>query len=211
MAIQPPRVEKLEGLGEVAQRQAVLGQLGLQGRAGGACLDQGGARDGVDLKDACETAEVDRDGAVVIIPTHPGLDSAHHARAATVGDRGDALSRAPGEQSFEIAVVAGPGDEVGGMFVLTTKAEHDIGIGLAKRMGSSVVRICGTDLDELRWWKHPGRRQANGIETDGLLDLGGGEAEVRGQTAGCGADLLGRRLLVLESPTPMLASALAHG
>ncbi len=34
---------KLEGLGEVAQSEAVLGQLGLQGRSGGACLDQGGA------------------------------------------------------------------------------------------------------------------------------------------------------------------------
>ncbi len=56
----------LERLREVTQRETVLGELGLQAGSRGARLDQGRARDRIDLEHTVQRAQVDRDGAVVV-------------------------------------------------------------------------------------------------------------------------------------------------
>ena len=84
----------LERLREVAQRQPVRLELGLERGAESARLDAGRARDRIDLEHAVEPAEVDRDRAAVAVP-HVGLDTADDARAAAVRDLRRACPRAP--------------------------------------------------------------------------------------------------------------------
>ncbi len=128
----------LERLREVAQRQAVLGQLALQHRAGRAGLDPRGARDRVDLEHTIERAQVERDRAR-ITGRHVGRHTADDRCAAAVGDRGDALGRAPLEQLLDVALVARARDEVGRMREAAAKAFDDIAVGLAERVRGACV------------------------------------------------------------------------
>src|SRR6185437_4727493 len=113
---------QLERLWEVAQGQAVLGQLGLQVGAGRAPLDESCTRDLVDLEHAAQAAEVDRDGAVVG-GADVGLDSPHDTGAAAVGNRGHTLGRAPGEQPLHVELVARASDEVRRVLEAAAKAQ----------------------------------------------------------------------------------------
>ncbi len=148
----------LEGLGEVAQREAVLGELGLEGRPQGARLDQGRARDGVDLEHAVEGSEVDRDGAVVGVGDLRS-HTAHHRCAAAVGDCGETLGRAPLQQPFDIGLVPRVGDEVGGVQELTAKAVDDVGVGLAERVRGARAIVGGADVRQRRRRENPRDRQ----------------------------------------------------
>ena len=69
VAIQPPRRRVLERLREVAQGEAVLGELVVERRAEHPGLDPRGPRDRVDLEHPVERAEVDRHRARVASPT----------------------------------------------------------------------------------------------------------------------------------------------
>ncbi len=85
----------------MAQRQPVLAELGLERGPGGAGLDTRCARDGVDLEHAVERAQVDCDGSV-----ERGRDRRRDATddrsAATEGDRRDALTGAPLQQTLNV-------------------------------------------------------------------------------------------------------------
>ncbi len=92
----------------MAQREAVRAQLALEGGAEDARLDAGCTRERVDLEHAIEPAEIDRDGAAP--PEIARLDTAHHARAAAVGDGREARARAPIEQRGDVGLAAREGD-----------------------------------------------------------------------------------------------------
>src|SRR6202042_3811372 len=193
----------------MAQGEAVLGKLSLQVWSGGTALDACGARYLIHLDHLAQSREVDRDRSVVA-GVHDRLHPADHARPTPVGDRGDALGCAPLQELLDVALVTRRSDEVRRMLEMAAEAEHDVRIGLTECMGSTRVRIGGTDTGELRWCHHSRSRQTHSVQAHRILDLPGREAEVRGQTTGGGTNLLGRRLLVLEAPTPVLASTGAH-
>ncbi len=121
------------------------------------------------------------------------------------------LGRAPFEQALHLVLVPRARDEVGGVPEVPTEAAHDVGIGLAKRVGGTRVIVGRADSGKVRRRQDPRRGELDLLEAHRLLDLGGWEAEVCRQAAGRGADLLGRGLLVLVPPAPVLASASAHG
>ncbi len=207
----PAEGGELEGLREVAQRQAVLGELALQRRAGGARLDARGAGDGVHLHHPVQRAHVERDGAVVG-GGDLGPHSPHHARAAAVGDRGHALRRAPLQHLLHLALRAGAGDEVGGVREVPPEAAHDVGVRAAPRVHRARVGVGGADLRERRRRHNARRRQARLLQRHRLLHLERPlPPEVRREAAGRGAHLLGGHLLVLVPPPPVAASALRHG
>ena len=96
------------------------------------------------------------------------------------------------------------------MLEVAAEAEHDIRVGLAKRVGGARVHVGCADVGKRRGRNDSRRRQTRSVQAHRVLDLDGREAKVGRKTAGGGANFLGRRLLVLEAPTPVLASADAH-
>ncbi len=131
----------------MAQRQAVLGQLRLEAGTGGAGADRCRQGDLVDLEQAIQGAQVDRDGAVVA-GADIGRDAADDRGAAAEGDRGDAGARAPLEQPLEVLLVARLGDDVGGVLELAAEAADDVAVGLAERVDGAVVGVAGADRGE---------------------------------------------------------------
>jgi hypothetical protein len=200
----------LERLREVAQGEAVLGELGLERGAGRAPLDAGRARDRVDLEHAVERAQVDRDRAVVRRADIRG-DSADDGGASTERDRGDALGDAPLEHALQIALLARARDEVRGMVEASAKAADHIGVGLAEGMARARVCIVRAERPQRGGRDDARRSQLNRGRLDRLLDLPvERHPEMRRQRAGAGAHVGKRGLLILETPAPVLVSARMH-
>src|SRR5919197_5286191 len=154
----------------MAQRVAVLTKLILEARTGRARLDARGAGGRVDVQQAREAAEVDRDRAAELLP-YPGLHAAHDARPPAVRDRCDALGRTPIEDPLDLVLVAGVRDEVRRIVDLPAKAADDVAVGLAQRMRYPLVAIAGEDLTEGTRRLDPRRRQIDRFERHRLLHL----------------------------------------
>ncbi len=199
---------ELKGLREVAQGEAVLGELRLERGAGRARLDARRARDRVDLEHAVERAQVDRDRAVVRRPD-VRRDAADDRRAAAERDRGDALGGAPLEHALQIDAPRAGARRSRGMLEAAAKAAHDVGVGLAERVATrararrprrSVAartarpRAAG-QLDA------PPARPARSTSPSNATPMRVASAPARG------AHVAERGLLVLETPAPVLAPA----
>ena len=137
-----------------------------------------------------------------------GRDAADDAGAAAVGDRGDALGGAPLEQALDIGLVARARDEVGRVLEVPAEAAHDVAVGLAERVGGARVRVGASRS----------RRAPAGIATRGAASATrsrltgcssspGGKPSCAASAGAPARSLLGRGLLVLKSPTPVLAPA----
>ena len=187
----------------------MLGELGVERRAEHPGLDPRRARDPVDLEHPVERAEVDADRARVVV-ADPRLDPAADAGAAPERDRGGALVGAPGEHRLDLGLVAGAGDEVGGVVDPTAKAADDVAIRLAERVHDPLAAIVADDLRQ-----RAGRAQPRGPQLD-LLDRDGQlgrrpEAEPLARRRRGDREPLGVRLLVGEPPAPVLARAALGG
>ena len=77
-------------------------------------------------------------------------------------------------------------------------------------MGSASVGVGCTDLGKGRKGHDSRIWQFERIQAHRILDLDWRETEVASKATGGGANFLGGRLLVLETPTPVLASTGAH-
>src|SRR5262249_49521446 len=135
-----PERGELERLGEVTQRQAMLAQPTLQDRTTSATLDAGRARDRVDLEDAVQRAQIERDRAVVGGPNiraHTPDDGG----AAAVGYGGHALLRAPLEHALDLRLLPRAGDEVRRVVEAPAKASDHVRVGPAPRVGCARVGV----------------------------------------------------------------------
>ena len=135
----------LKGLWKVAQRQAVLRQLALKIRAEGSRLDARRAGYWVDLEYAIQSAQVDRDGAVVA-RADVRRDSSDDRGASAERDRRDALTRAPLEHTLQVILIARVGNKVGGVIEVPAKPAHDVRVGLAQRVRRARVGVAGADV-----------------------------------------------------------------
>ena len=90
------------------------------------------------------------------------------------------------------------------------EAVDDIGVGLAERVRRTRVVVVAADVAQ------PGRRedargaQAHLLERDRLAHLAVAQPQVRGQPGRGRGQLIGRQLLVLVAPAPVLVSPLGH-
>ena len=123
----------------MAQGEAVLAQLLLEPRAGGAGLDSGGERGRVDLQHPVEAAQVEGDEGPLAEPAT--LDAADDAGAAAEGDHRGALGLGPAQHRLDLGLVAGQGDEVGRVLELAPKAADDVSVGLAEGVADPLVAI----------------------------------------------------------------------
>ena len=196
----------LEGLREVAEREAALAQVVLQRRAEHPALDSRRGGDLINLQDAVEAAEVDRDGAAVGIP-HPRLDAADDAGAAAVGDRRQPVFGAPAEHGLELGLGPGARDQVGRVLELAAEPTHDIAIGLAERARDAVVAVVAQHAGQCARHLDPRRAQLDVLERDGLLDALNLEAEALVDRLGGVLQSSAVGLLVLPAPAPVLAPA----
>ena len=117
-----------------------------------------------------ERRHVDADRPVVG-GIHARLHPADDARPAAVGDRGDALGRAPLQQLLQLALRARPGHEVRGVREVSAKAAHDVGIGLPVRVRGARVGVRGADRAQRGGRLDPRRRQRERLQRHGILDL----------------------------------------
>ena len=102
---------ELERLREMAKRQPPLAKLVLERRPRGAGLDPRRPRDVIHLEHAVEATQVDRHRPGVGV-ADSRLDAPDHAGPAPVGNRRQALVRAPGEHRLDLALVARIGDQI---------------------------------------------------------------------------------------------------
>ena len=180
VAIQPPRVEKLERLRDRSAASAVRGELLLEARAGRAGLDARGARHRVDLEHAVERAEVERDGAGVPRPRTGSTPPT----TLVPPPYGITARFSPSQRSSTRATSAssrGRATTSGGCAKRAAERADDVEVGRAvgvdARARSSWVQIAASA---------GGARDARRRQLDAarLLELGGPEAEMRGDAAG---------------------------
>ena len=113
VAIQPPSVENSNDWGKWRSVDELLRELGTRAPARSPPPGCARSADPVHLEHAGEGAQIDRHRPVVD-PTHAQLHTAHHARAAAVGDRRGAHVPAPAEQGFQLLLALGRGHDLGG-------------------------------------------------------------------------------------------------
>ena len=130
--------------------------------------------------------------------------------AAAVRDRGHPFIRAPLEQQLELALLARSRDEVGRMRKRAAKAAHDVHVGLSERVRGTRVAVGDADRRE------PGRRlerrraQLRALQRQRLVELADRDPEIlealRDRRCAV-SQRISRGLLILISPSPVLASA----
>jgi len=109
----------------VAKRQAVLGQLLLQARAGRSRLDPRRSRDRVDLKHAVQSLDVDRHDAAVAIADER-LDAADGAGAAAERDHRRPLRNRPAQNPLDVALIPRQGDHVRRVVEAAAEPAHHV-------------------------------------------------------------------------------------
>src|SRR5439155_23336041 len=166
-----------------------------------------GARRAVDVEDAIEPREVERDGAPVAV-ADVGLDAADDARASAVRDHRRAPGRRPVEHSPSVVLRAREGDQVGRVREVATEGAHDVAERLPVGVGGTVVGRFGEDRAELGRRPEAGRRELDLLQPRRLGDLHLGQGEAGGEEPRDRLLLLGRRSLALPAPPPEPASAL---
>ena len=114
----------------MAQRQAVLAQLLLEPRAGGARLDAGRLRQRVHVEHAIESLEIDRHDTRIRVADRR-LYPADHARAAAERDGGGAGALAPVDERLQLRLAGRVRDHVGQVVEASAEGTHDVAIGLA--------------------------------------------------------------------------------
>ncbi len=199
----------LKRLRKVPQGEAMLGQLLLQARTAGAGLNARRARDRVNLKQTIESAQVKRNGAVAI-GRHLRPNTPHNTGATTKRNRSDALSRAPLKHAFDLRIGAWIGDEVRRMLKAPAKAKHDLGIGLPQSVRGTRVDIIRAELRKSGRNRDAHFRESHIRKRQWIFHLEPLKPKMRGHAGGCGTQLLGPRLLVGKTPTPMLVHTLGH-
>ena len=198
---------ELKRLGEVAQRQAVLAQLRLEDRPGGASLDPRGAGDLVDFEHPVERLEVDRDDALEA-PVDDRLDAADDARPAAERDHGGAGAERPLEHRLDVGLVTRAGDDVRRVGEVAAERADDVAIRAPVAVQRPLVVVGVADPGEGGGDLEPRRRQTR--QRRRRLRLGRAEAEPFGDDPRGGPLLLERRLLVFVAPSPVLQSP-RHG
>ncbi len=114
---------ELERLGEVPKRQAMRPQLIFERGPIHAGLDARGARQAIHLDDTIECAQVDADGAAVVV-ADVALDTTDHRRSTAIGDGGDARVAAPVEERDDVVFVRGIATTSGGCAKSRCNARH---------------------------------------------------------------------------------------
>ena len=199
------QARELEGLREVAKREAVGPQLVLESGAEDARLDARRARDGVDLEHAIQPSQVDREGAAQVAEV-ARLDSAHHARAAAVRNCRQTLARAPFEKSDDVGFAAGEGHEIGRIRELAARRAHDVAVGLAVAVRGAVVGCAREQLGEGARRGDARRPQRDLLEARRGRDAQLRLPEARSQRAADPGRLLLARPRALEPPSPEAAA-----
>ena len=199
----------LERLRVVAQRQAVLAQLLLEPRPGGARLNASRLRDRVHVEHAVEPLEVDRDDAREAV-ADGRLDATHDARPASERDRRRAALLAPVEHGLELSLVPRVSDHVGKMVEAAAEGPHDVAVGLAVGVRGALVRVAAADPRKAAGGSIRGAGRSRSSSRTGDSTSTRREAQMPARRARRLLDLCGRRLLVLEPPAPELEAPLAH-
>ena len=136
----------LEGLREVAQGEAVLAQLLLEPRPGGAGLDPRRERESASTSSTRSRRR--RSSETTGRSPSRRLDAADDAGAAAEGiDRG-ALGLGPAEHRLDLRLVARKRDEVGRVLELAPEAAHHVAVGLAERVDDALVAIVAEEIAE---------------------------------------------------------------
>src|SRR6202042_3279878 len=119
----------LEALGEMAERQAVGGELGLERRTAGAGGDPDEQGLAIDVEQAAEVTQVERDHGRMTAAEWG--HSADDAGPATERDDGDPQAGTGGEQGGDLVVRFGKDDGVGGGLGGSGALADEVGIALA--------------------------------------------------------------------------------
>jgi hypothetical protein len=199
---------ELERLRVEAHGHPVLAQLTLELGPGQPRARARRARHGVDLVHAVERRQRQRHGAVEA-RRDARLDPADDARPAADRDDGDVGARRPLQRRLDLALVAREEHGVGRVGDLAAHPVDDVGVRAAEPEARAVEVVGGGRAHVRR--RHARRRQPHALQRHGLLYLVSAEAEVLGEPGRRRAQLVERRLLVGEPPTPVLAPAfIAH-
>ena len=159
----------------MAQREAVLPQLLLEPRSCRAGLDPGRERDRIDLQHAVEPAQVEGNNGSFLAETR--LDPADDAGAAAERHHRRPLLLAPGEHDLDLRLVAGEGDQVGGVRELAAEAADDVAVGLSESVRNALVALVAEQPVEGPGSPQPRRSQLDLAQRDRLLHRGAAEAE----------------------------------
>ena len=120
---------ELEGLREVAEGQAVLGEQRLGLGAAQAGLEGGGHRRRVDGEQPLHPDQVEAEQAGV--PLAPRGQAAGHRRAAAERDDGEVVLDGVRQDGGDVVVAAGPDHRVGGVGQVAGAGAEQVGGGLA--------------------------------------------------------------------------------
>ena len=180
---------ELKRLGEVAQRQAVLAELSLEDRSGGAGLDPRGAGDLVDLEYPIERLEVDGDDALEAA-VDDRLNAPDHARPAAERDHGGAGAERPLEHGLDVSLVTGAGDDVRRVGEVAAERADDVAIRAAEAVQRALVVVGVADPGKGGGDLEPGSRQTRKRRRQ--LRFGRAEAETFGDEARGGPLLVER-------------------
>ena len=206
----PPERRELKRLREVAQGEAVLGELRLKpGPVAPAWI-----RADSDTGSTSST----RSSALTSIVTTPG-EAARRSAASTPpttlvpppnGITAAPAASAHSSASASSSLGARAHDHIGRVIEASAKRPHDVAVGTAVRVKRALVGVGETDLSERRRRRQAGRRQRDLGERHGLRGLGRAEPESLREERARAAQFLVGRLLVLIPPAPVFQST-RHG